>query len=36
MFLILVGAVILLSVYGDEVRSMAMTTLIGRGYSRTN
>ena len=36
MVLVLVGSVILLSVYGDEVRSMAMTTLIGRGYSRTN
>ena len=34
--LILVGVVILLSVYGDEIRSMAMTTLIGRGYSRTD
>ena len=36
MVLVLVGSVILLSVYGDELRSMAMTTLIGRGYSRTN
>ena len=36
MVLVLVGSVILLSVYGDELRSMAMTTLIGRGYSRTD
>ena len=35
MVLVLVGSVILLSVYGDELRSMAMTTLIGRGYSLT-
>ncbi|MDO4804675.1 MAG: hypothetical protein Q4A32_07635 [Lachnospiraceae bacterium] len=32
---LLVGTAILLSVYGDEFRSMALTTLIGRGFSRT-
>ena len=32
---LLLGVTILLSVYGDEFGSMAMTTIIGRGFSRT-
>ena len=34
-FTLMVGCVFLLAIYGDEFRSKAMTTIIGRGFSRT-
>lgn len=34
-FTLMVGCVFLLAIYGDEFRSKALTTIIGRGFSRT-